>query len=163
MLKYYLILGTGGGVKWIKLYSVKAGKLFQSLDIATNYSSIGALGQHKYNVNYNLEGSSYKDFFLSVEESLYVHSELEDPPQHEEWKETYTILFDSEDMIFANGQTILNGEFIFENRKPREKRQLTNKEVKKLTLRNQERLYMDNKWYIREGRTLTEITDPGGK
>jgi len=142
-------LGSGSGGERIALFSVKAGKLFESLDIATNYSDISTLGQqHEYKVNFNLEGNSYKDFSLRVEESLYVYNELKDPPQHEEWKETYTIPFDSEEMIFANGQTTLSGEFILENRKPREKRQLINKQVMKFTLRNQERLYMDNKWYI---------------
>jgi hypothetical protein len=151
-------VGSGVGVEITKLFSVKDGKLFESIFLRTSYNSTSTfpVEKERYMTTFTLIGKTYEDFSLNIKESYFLHSEIEKPPKNVQWTESFIIPFNPQEMIFANDQTVLNGEFTFKNRKPSEQRLLTNKSVKKLTLRDQQYLSIDSKWYLQEGRTLTE-------
>jgi hypothetical protein len=155
--------GSGIGVRLTKLLSIRAGKLFESLFLFTTHREESYLYNENYMVIFDLRGMSYKDFSLSIKESEYLDDKTEKPARHEEWEKTFTIPFDAEEMIFANGQTTLDGEFKFvifkiHWEKMENKQLLTNKRVKKLILKKQAYIHIDNKWYAeKKDKTLLEM------
>jgi len=148
--------GTGIGINMTQIFSIKRGKLFESLILETTYREDQDFGGKtlvdRYNALLILQGSSYKNFALHVKESEYLDDKMKDRPRHEDWKETFTIPFDLDEMIFTNGKATLNGEFIFvffKTKIEEEKRQLNNKTVKRLAIKTQEFLHIDGKWFAR--------------
>ena len=158
--------GTGIGIYITKIFSVKGGKLFENLVLKTTYREdqkfLGKTLIQRYNVFFILQGSSYRDFALHVNESNYLDDKTKDPRRQEDWKKVFTIPFDHEEMIFTNGTASLNGEFfliVFKTNLEEEKCQFKNKIVKKLFLEKQKWFHINNKWYAigENERTLTRM------
>lgn len=161
--------GSGVKVRFTKLISAKEEKLFESLFLFTTNSfrmkktfedevdNATPIDEKSiYEIKLSLQGSSYTEFKLFLEESSFVFSTI-DPSANEDWKKTFVLNFDFQKMVFSNGRTVLAGSFIYRYGVVEKELVFQNEEVPEITLIKQHYLYVNNSWCAQRDNCLIKM------